>query len=155
MRIVRAALSPADVEEALAFAGAGFEECVTGRRLVDLTRRCEGGSWPALVSIVSGLPPTSGPPLRLFGCYVITYAEGAFKEMHVDGHMTGYLHWRAVACVEQAAEGGELFVAGQLVPLEPGDCAVLQADAEAHEVLPVVRGRRVVLTVGALVPVRA
>lgn len=101
--------------------------------------------FPTLSAFLGELPA--------YGAYVIAYAEGAEKTVHVDPvPRKGFEHERVVVCLQAAEEGGLLLVNGGLAPLSAGEMVFFRADLSEHAVSKVTRGERIVLTVGKLVP---
>jgi predicted 2-oxoglutarate/Fe(II)-dependent dioxygenase YbiX len=59
-------------------------------------------------------------------------------------------HHRINVLLHGPEAGGELFVGGQRVSLSAGDAYVFRPDVEEHEVKMVLRGSRLIWTLGAL-----
>jgi len=89
-----------------------------------------------------------------YGCYIIKYCVGAFKEPHTDPPNRGsskHQHERMVCMLQRCDEGGWLYIDGEPCFLLPRDAVIFRPDLEEHEVTPVFGGERIVLTVGKLV----
>ncbi len=84
-------------------------------------------------------------------CYLLRYAEGSSIPPHKDDAPFGSEHRRLNAVVQTAEEGGELIVEGKLVELYGSYAYAFRPDILAHEVSPVVKGVRLVWSVGVLV----
>jgi hypothetical protein len=95
-----------------------------------------------------------------YGCYLISYGPGSQKEPHKDpSNAEGKSKWkheRMVCLLEDCLEGGRLTVEymGELTEelFVPGDTVQFRADLCTHAVSEVIKGERIVLTVGRLVP---
>jgi len=89
-----------------------------------------------------------------YACYVIKYGVGAFKTMHRDPPLVGSSklhHQRMVCLLQNAGEGGQLTIDGHDELFLPRDAIIFRADTSDHGVSQVLRGERIILTVGKLV----
>jgi predicted 2-oxoglutarate/Fe(II)-dependent dioxygenase YbiX len=104
---------------------------------------------PELAALTArGLARIGTPFEDYWDVYLIRYADGSSIPPHTDAAQHGRRHRRINAVLEQARAGGELFVAGALVPLAVGDAVLFSPDDERHEVTQVT-GSRLLFSVGA------
>ncbi len=86
-----------------------------------------------------------------YGCYIIRYGLGAFKAPHKDPSPNWkQRHYRLVCVLQEAGEGGDLYVGGERRDLRRYDAFAFRADLEEHWVTPVTKGERIILTLGKL-----
>ena len=84
-----------------------------------------------------------------YDAYLIRYQEGDFIPLHKDeAAFFGKRHHRINAMVTCADAGGDLYIDGKLIEFPLGAAVDFLPDEEEHEVTPVVRGRRLLLSVG-------
>jgi predicted 2-oxoglutarate/Fe(II)-dependent dioxygenase YbiX len=84
-----------------------------------------------------------------FDAYLIRYQEGDYIPLHKDeAALFGKRHHRINAMVSVANAGGDLLIDGKLIEFPLGAAVDFFPDDEEHEVTPVTRGRRVLLSVG-------
>lgn len=85
-----------------------------------------------------------------YDCYIVRYIEGAFIPPHLDDAPLATQHHRINALIQRANKGGELFINNEAVSLALGDAYIFRPDTEIHEVYPVIKGTRLIWTLGAL-----
>jgi hypothetical protein len=115
----------------------------------------EERALPALAKLLlaQSLLEVGEPPEGYWDCYLLRYPVGTRVPPHVDPPLQeGLVHVRMNLLVAAADEGGSLLLAGDEVPLEPGDAVVFRPDRDVHEVTPVMRGERLVWSVGCNLP---
>jgi hypothetical protein len=89
--------------------------------------------------------------------YLIRYKEGSFIPQHRDvGALFGHHHARFNAIVTSPSEGGELYIGpddiAQHIELKTGDAYFFWPDKTLHRVSAILRGERLVLSIGVLLP---
>jgi hypothetical protein len=104
----------------------------------------------ALDEVIGTQPLPDG--WQLWDAWLLRYPDGAHIAAHTDPAMDGHRHVRLNALLQAPVEGGELTLGGEVVVLEVGDAIVFAPDAQAHAVSRV-RGERLLLSVGAWLPV--
>ena len=85
-----------------------------------------------------------------FDCYFVRYPEGSHIPLHLDDAPLAQEHHRVNVLLHAPEAGGEHFVDGRPVSLSAGDAYVFRPDLEQHEVKSVLRGERLIWTLGAL-----
>lgn len=83
-------------------------------------------------------------------CYLVKYPEGSSIPVHVDEAPLGFEHYRLNAVVQKPLEGGQLLVEDKAIQLDVGDAYVFRPDIERHQVERIVRGERLLWSVGML-----
>ena len=122
----------------------------TGYRRLDLRARRDVPSVEALADALSIVAP---PRADFHDAWLLAYDVGDFIAPHRDPPLgEGLGHFRLNVLVE-AGEGGELSLDGEPVTLAPGDAVLFRPDEVVHAVSPVLRGRRLVWSIGTNRPV--
>lgn len=118
--------------------------CVPGRQGTGYFKghvRHEGS-----ISFLWRLFPEGTPVER--DSYLLFYPQGSHIPLHTDPAPEGHDHYRLNILLAGPTEG--LVVDGVERKLEVGDGYLFRPDLELHEVKPIVRETRVVLSLGAL-----
>ena len=81
-----------------------------------------------------------------FDCYLLKYPTGSSIPEHVDPVEPHANHFRMSIILKHADEGGDFIVKHCL--FNTPRIKVFRPDKEPHEVLPVIKGERLVLSIG-------
>ncbi|MCC7110233.1 MAG: hypothetical protein IT382_13150 [Deltaproteobacteria bacterium] len=92
------------------------------------------------------LTALGGPDL--FDAWLMRYPVGSEVPAHTDPSPPGLCHVRLYA-LALGCQGGLFYIDGEEVPLEDGDAVLFRADLMRHQLTPVERNARLVLSVGA------
>lgn len=84
----------------------------------------------------------------IFDAWLMRYPVGSEVPAHTDPSPPGLCHVRLYA-LALASVGGLFYVDGEEVPLDDGDAVAFRADLQRHQLTPVERNERLVLSVGA------
>jgi hypothetical protein len=84
-----------------------------------------------------------------FSCFFFHYPKGTINPPHTDP-VSGEEHRRLIILL-QAAVGGALFIDGLPVPLAARDAVYLLPDREEHAVSEILKGERIILSLGIAV----
>lgn len=87
-----------------------------------------------------------------YDCYVMRYTTGSFIPKHKDTAFFGSRHLRINAIIQDADEGGFLFIEGLNHVVGVGDAYVFRPDLLEHEVTEIIKGERYVWTLGTMLP---
>lgn len=89
-----------------------------------------------------------------YDAWLLRYPVGAYLFPHTDPSAEGFEHVRLNAVVTDSV-GGTVIVGDSALTLTAGDAYVFRPDLLPHSVTPVLTGSRLVLSVGANIPVKA
>lgn len=82
-----------------------------------------------------------------YDAWVLKYPTGSEIPVHTDPVELGLEHHRLNTLVTEA-EGGELYIEGQRVPLVAGDGYYFRPDLHPHYVTKITKGERIIFSVG-------